>query len=120
MCQIYTARALLFYTQCTMKTRIELYNEWCDAALSVLERYDIYTREQILKSRNMDCLEYRAVLVSVLMSKGLSDARIQSVTGLSIQQIYRMKRYALDLSRDAESVYGVILPIVRQCVDTVV
>lgn len=119
MCQIYTARALLFYTQCTMKTRIELYNEWCDAALGVLEQYDIYNREQILKSRNVDCLEYRAILVSVLMSKGLTDARIQNVTGLSLQQIYRMKRYALDLSRDADSVYGVILPIVRQCVDTI-
>lgn len=102
-----------------MRTRNELYREWCDAALSVLEEYDVYSREQILKSRNADCLEYRAVLISVLMSKGLSDARIQSVTGLSIQQIYRMKRYALDLSRDKDSIYGVILPIVRQCVDTI-
>ena len=97
-----------------------MYNEWCDAALTVIEDYDIYDREQILKSRNADCLEYRAVLVSVLMSKGMSDARIQAVTGLSIQQIYRMKRYALDLSRDSNSVYRVVLPIVRQCVDTIV
>lgn len=103
-----------------MKTRNELYNEWCDAALSVLEEYDIYNREQILRSRNADCLEYRAILISVLMSKGLSDARIQGVTGLSLQQIYRMKRYALELSRDRGSVYSVILPIVRQCVDTIV
>lgn len=103
-----------------MKMRNELYREWCDAALDVLEEYDIYDREQILKSRNADCLEYRAVLVSVLMSKGLPDARIQNVTGLSLQQIYRMKRYALELSRDKGSVYTVILPIVRQCVDTIV
>ncbi len=102
-----------------MKTRIEMYNEWCGAALDVLEEYDIYDRKQILKSRNADCLEYRAVLVSALMSKGMSDARIQTVTGLSTQQIYRMKRHALDLSRDNNSVYRVVLPIVRQRVDTI-
>ena len=103
-----------------MKTRNELYREWCDAALDVLEEYDVYDREQILRSRNADCLEYRAVLVSVLMSKGLSDARIQNVTGLSLQQIYRMKRYSLELSRDRGSVYSVIIPIVRQRVDGII
>ena len=120
MYQIYTVRALSVLKPTTMKTRNELYREWCDTALDVLEDYDIYSREQILKSRNADCLEYRAVLVSVLMSKGLSDARIQSVTGLSSQQIYRMKRYALELSRDRDSVYAIILPVVRQYVDTIV
>lgn len=102
-----------------MKTRNEIYQEWCDEALNVLEQYDIYSRDQILGSRNIDCLEYRAILVSVLMSKGLTDARIQNVSGLSLQQIYRAKRLSLELSHDDNSIFSTLLPIVKQYVNSI-
>lgn len=103
-----------------MKTRNDIYNEWRDNALSVLEDYDIYNREQILKSRNADCIEYRAVLVSFMMSRGLSDTRIGKVLDLSLQQIYRAKKLALELSKDKDSIYSIVLPIVKQYVNSIV
>lgn len=103
-----------------MKTRNEIHKEWFDATLDILEDYDIYNREQILASRNTDCLEYRAILVSLLMSKGLSDMHIQSLTGLSLQQVYRMKRLALELSRDSNSIYSILLPIIKQHINAII
>ena len=102
-----------------MKTRNEIYSEWCDGVLSILEDYDIYSREQIMKSRNADCIEYRAVLVSALMSKGLSDMRIQNVLDMSLQQIYRAKKLSLELSKDKNSIYYIILPIIKQYTNTI-
>ena len=102
-----------------MKTRNDIYNEWREGALDILEDYDIYSREQIMKSRNIDCIEYRAVLVSVLMSKGLSDMRIKNILDMSLQQIYRAKKLSLELSRNKDSVYYIIMPIIKQYTNTI-
>lgn len=97
---------------------VAVHTEWYKMAMKCLEMVDIYTSDQILKSKFPECMELRAILVSALVKSGLNDKRIASVSGLSMQQIYRAKQKALEYGDDNPT-YNRLTPILNKAIESV-
>jgi uncharacterized protein YerC len=87
-------------------------------AMKCLEMSDVYTSEQILKAKYPECMELRAILVSSLVKCGLTDKRISTISGLSLQQIYRAKQKALEYGTDNHT-YNRLVPILGRAIDNI-
>ena len=99
-------------------SNVAVHTEWYKMAMKCLEMVDIYTSDQILKSKFPECMELRAILVSALVKSGLNDKRIASVSGLSMQQIYRAKQKALEYGDDNPT-YNRLTPILNKAIESV-
>ena len=99
-------------------SNVAIHTEWYNMAMKCLVSSDMYSEEQILKSKFPDCMELRTILVSVLVWCGLSERRIANVSGLSLQQIYRAKQRALEYG-DSNHTYNRLYPIIQRAIDSV-
>lgn len=99
-------------------SNVAVHTEWYQMAMKCLEMSDIYTSEQILKAKYPECMELRAILVSALVKCGMSDKRISSISGLSLQQIYRAKQKALEYGSDNPT-YNRLSPILNKAIECV-
>lgn len=99
-------------------SNVAVHTEWYNMAIKCLEMSDIYTSEQILKAKFPECMELRAILVSSLVKCGLTDKRIASISGLSMQQIYRAKQKALEYGSDNPT-YNRLTPILSKAIESV-
>ena len=99
-------------------SNVAVHTEWYNMAMKCLEMSDIYTSEQILKAKYPECMEMRAILVSALAKCGMSDKRISTISGLSMQQIYRAKQKALEYGSDNPT-YNRLTPILGKAIDTI-
>lgn len=99
-------------------SNIAVHTEWYNMAIKCLEMVDIYSSEQIIKSKIPECMELRTVLVSALACCGLSDKRISNISGLSLQQIYRAKQKALEYGDDNPT-YNRLTPIIKKAIENV-
>lgn len=99
-------------------SNVAVHTEWYNMAMKCLEMSDIYTSEQILKAKFPECMELRAILVSSLVKCGLTDKRIASISGLSMQQIYRAKQKALEYGSDNHT-YNRLVPILSKAIESV-
>ena len=99
-------------------SNIAVHTEWYNMAIKCLEMVDIYSSEQIIKSKIPECMELRAILVSALACCGLSDKRISNISGLSLQQVYRAKQKALEYGDDNPT-YNRLTPIIKKAIENV-
>lgn len=99
-------------------SNVAVHTEWYNMAIKCLEMSDIYTSEQILKAKFPECMELRVILVSSLVKCGLTDKRIASISGLSMQQIYRAKQKALEYGSDNHT-YNRLTPILSKAIESV-
>jgi len=99
-------------------SNVAIHQEWFNISMKCLELSDMYNAEQIIKSKNPDCMELRTILVSALVKCGLSERRIAQLSGLSLQQIYRAKQRALEYG-DSNHTYNRLYPLIAKAIEGV-
>lgn len=100
-----------------MLSSIEIQKDWVEDMLTFLKDSNIYTKEEIMESKNPDCVAMRSGMVCVLQSFGLTDTRICRVCGLTSGQVYRSKQHILDYTRENNVYFNRLTEMMKKIVN---